>query len=59
MEMARALGSRQDAAYFEELFARPPTRFFRDYFKRCDAEPSLPRFSANTRRVIEKLPASW
>jgi hypothetical protein len=59
MEMARTLGSRQGAAYFEELFVRPPTRFFRDYFKGCDAEPSLPRFSANTRRVIEKLPASW
>jgi hypothetical protein len=59
MEMARALGSRRGAAYFEELFVRPPTRFFRDYFKLCSADPSLPRFSANTRRVIEHLPASW
>ena len=59
MEMGRALSARRGAAYFEELFARPPTRFFRDYVKLCDAEPSLPRFSANTRRVIERLPASW
>ena len=57
--MGRALGSRRGAAYFEELFVRPPTRFFRDYFKLCDADPSLPRFSANTRRVIERLSASW
>jgi len=59
MEMARALAARGGAAYVEELFVRPPTRFFRDYFKLCDADPQLPRFSANTRRVIEKLPASW
>jgi hypothetical protein len=59
MEMARALASRRGAAYFEELFVRPPTRFFRDYLKLCNADPSLPRFSANTARVIEHLPASW
>jgi hypothetical protein len=59
MEMARALGSRRGAAYFDELFVRPPTRFFRDYLKLCSADPSLPRFSANTRHVIEHLPASW
>ena len=59
MEMGRALHARRGAAYFEELFARPPTRFFRDYFKLCGADPSLPPFSANTRRVIERLPASW
>ena len=31
----------------------------RDYFQSCAADPSLPRFSADTRRVLEKLPASW
>lgn len=59
MEMARALGSVRGAGYFQEVFVRPPTRFFRDYFKLCAADPSLPRFSSNTRRVIEHLPASW
>ena len=59
MEMARALAARRGAAYFDELFVRPPTRFFRDYFKLADADPSLPRFSASTRRVLERLPASW
>jgi hypothetical protein len=59
MEMARSLASRRGPAYFDELFVRPPTRFFRDYFKLCGADPSLPRFSANARRVIEHLPASW
>jgi hypothetical protein len=59
MEMARALGSRRGETYFAELFVRPPTRFFRDYIKLCGADPSLPRFSADARRVIEQLPASW
>ena len=59
MEMAGALGSARGAAYFEELFIRPPTRFFRDYFELCEADSSLPRFSADTRRVIEALPPSW
>jgi len=59
MEMARALGARRGAGYFHEMFVRPPTRFFRDYFKLSDADASLPRFSANTRRVIERLPAAW
>jgi len=59
MEMGRALAAARGAGYFEALFVRPPTRFFRDYVQLCAADPSLPRFSANTRRVIEKLPASW
>jgi len=59
MEMARALGARRGAVYFDELFVRPPNRFFRDYLKLSGADPSLPQFSANTRRVIEHLPASW
>jgi len=59
MEMARALGSARGAGYFAELFVRPPTRFFRDYLTLSAADPALPRFSADTRRVIEKLPASW
>jgi len=59
MEMDRALGSARGAGYFAELFVRPPTRFFRDYLTLSAADPALPRFSADTRRVIEKLPASW
>lgn len=59
MEMARALADEKGAAYFEELFVRPPTRFFLDYFEACDAEPSLPRFSAQTRAVIGRLPPGW
>jgi putative zinc-dependent peptidase DUF5700 len=59
MEMARSLGAARGARYFEELFVRPPTRFFRDYLQLCAGDPSLPRFSADTRRVIEHLPASW
>jgi hypothetical protein len=57
MEMGRALATRR--SYFDELFVRPPTQFFRDYFKLCHADKSLPRFSAETRRSLEKLPASW
>jgi hypothetical protein len=59
MEMGRALAARRGAAYFEELFVRPPARFFRDYIKLTGADPSLPPFSASTRHVIERLPASW
>ena len=59
MEMGRALSARKGTAYFEELFVRPPTRFFRDYLKLCDADSSLSRFSTNTRKVIEKMPATW
>jgi len=59
MEMARALGSQRGADYFQGLFVRPPTQFFRDYLKLSGADPSLPQFSANSRRVIERLPASW
>lgn len=59
MEMARTLGAARGARYFEELFVRPPTRFFRDYLALCKADASLPRFSAETRRVIEHLPATW
>jgi len=59
MEMARALGSARGAGYFEKLFLRPPTRFFRDYLALSAGDPSLPRFSTNTRRVIEHLPATW
>ena len=59
LEMGRALAAARGAGYFAELFIRPPTQFFRDYFKLCAADPSLPHFSADTRRVIDKLPASW
>jgi hypothetical protein len=59
MEMARALGSARGAGYFAELFVRPPTRFFRDYLQLSARDPSLPRFSASARRVIERMPASW
>jgi hypothetical protein len=59
MEMARALGSARGVGYFEKLFVRPPTRFFRDYMELSSGDPSLPRFSAETRRVIEHLPATW
>ena len=59
MEMAGALASTRGARYFEELFVRPPTRFFRDYVELSEADSSLPRFSAGTRGVIEHLPASW
>jgi hypothetical protein len=59
MEMAGALSSARGHGYFEELFVRPPTTFFRDYFALCDADPSLLRFSGDTRRVIESLPPSW
>jgi hypothetical protein len=50
---------RLGATYFQELFVRPPTRFIRDYLALCEADSTLPRFSTNTRRVIESLPASW
>ena len=59
MEMAGALASARGTRYFEELFVRPPTRFFRDYFELSEADSSLLRFSASTRGVIEHLPASW
>ncbi len=59
MEMAGALESSRGTRYFDELFDRPPPRFFRDYFELCDADSSLLRFSAGTRRVIDQLPASW
>ena len=59
MEMARALTSVRGADYLGEAFARPPTRFFRDYLQLSAADPSLPRFSADTRRVLEHLPATW
>jgi Putative zinc dependent peptidase (DUF5700) len=59
MEMAGALASARGKPYFEELFVRPPTQFFRDYFTLYDADSSLVRFSAETRHVIENLPASW
>lgn len=59
MEMARALAAARGTGYFEELFIRPPGRFFRDYFALCDADSSLPQFSADTRRVIARLPDRW
>jgi hypothetical protein len=59
MEMAAALAAARGPAYFDELFIRPPTRFFHDYFELCAADPLLPRFSEHTRQVIEDLPASW
>jgi hypothetical protein len=59
MEMSRALAAHRGTGYFDELFIRPPTRFFRDYLQLCDTDRSLPRFSASTRRAIEKLPPSW
>ena len=59
MEMGRALGAAKGASYFETLFTRPPTRFFRDYLELSAKDASLPRFSADTRRILEKLPASW
>jgi len=59
LEMGRALAAAKGAGYFAELFVGPPTRFFRDYLQLSVANASLPRFSADARRVIEKLPASW
>jgi hypothetical protein len=59
LEMARALAAARGPGYFEELFDRPPTRFFRDYVALTKADRALPRFSARTRGVIEALPASW
>ena len=57
--LARALGAARGAGYFGGLFVRPPTQFFRDYFQLCANDPARYAFSANTRRVIETLPASW
>ena len=59
MRMAGALASARGARYFEALFVRPPTRFFRDYVELCAADSSLPRFTAAARRALEQLPASW
>jgi len=59
MEMAGALVSARGRPYCEELFVRPPTQFFRDYFALSDADSSLQRLSPDTRRVIEGLPATW
>ena len=59
MEMARALAAAHGAAYFDDLFTRPPTAFFTDYLALSARDRSLPQLSAATRATLEALPPTW
>lgn len=60
LDMAQALYVAKGRSYFDEIFTRPPTTFFRDYITLSrESKGRLPRFSERTESLILNLPKTW